>query len=401
MEPGCIRDSYLANSVRKNSKTVFLAWCIISLMLLMTCGCATKRTQGVIISHVYNPNVYPKQGAFSCGKTGLKCEFIDLAWWSESYSGKFPSDSADKFSWGETCFAVKLDGVIPEKLGIPQDNEVVIAIIDSSFAVDSIQASLLWKNPGEVEGDGIDNDNNGYTDDIVGASIREGYPLIEAGGNTESHGTLLLNILAGSRFGFKGLMCGSSAKIILIRVLDDQGFCGVDQVISGIKYAEQCGAEICCFSLTMNIKDDKLKSQMEQSNMLFVVPAGNEGTRLGEVSSYPAMYNLDNVISVAAMRADGYISEVSNYSRDYVDIAAPGADIVTMDGNGRMILCSGTSYAVPFVVAEAVRIRACSSSTSAKEIKKQIVQNAVFSENLTGMVQSAGYISFGAIESYE
>ena len=79
----------------------------------------------------------------------------------------------------------------------------------------------------------------------------------------------------------------------------------------------------------------------------------------------------ENVVTVAAIRADGYISEISNYSDVYVDIAAPGADIATIDGKGRVLLRSGTSYAVPFVVATAVRIKSCLGDVSPRDIKKR------------------------------
>ena len=128
--------------------------------------------------------------------------------------------------------------------------------------------------------------------------------------------------------------------------------------------------------------------------MLFVVPAGNEAGELGEIEQYPAMFGLDNVITVAALRADGNLSKQSNYSDQYVDIAAPGADIVTMNGHGQLLLRSGTSYAVPFVVALAVVWQSKWSGISAAKTKEYILTNAGCIKALEGLVRCSRVVSF-------
>lgn len=141
------------------------------------------------------------------------------------------------------------------------------------------------------------------------------------------------------------------------------------------------------------MNNDILKKEIEQSHMLFVVPAGNEGMRLGDAICYPAMYDLENVISVAALRADGELANSSNFSDKFVDVAAPGADILTLDGTGCFVLQSGTSFAVPFVVAKAVMERQ-KGTLPAKSLKKAVLEKIVVSESLRYRVRCGGYISF-------
>lgn len=76
--------------------------------------------------------------------------------------------------------------------------------------------------------------------------------------------------------------------------------------------------------------------------MLFVVAAGNDGVELGkDILTYPAMYNVDNMIVVGDERVDGKISCTSNYSELYVDILAPGTDILAINGKDNVEYCSG------------------------------------------------------------
>lgn len=110
--------------------------------------------------------------------------------------------------------------------------------------------------------------------------------------------------------------------------IDETG--DIDDIIKSIKYAEENGSSICCLGFSSNKYNEELKKVMSNSNMLFVVAAGNESEDLDKVcNTYPACYHLDNVITVGDIRCDGNISLTSNYGENTVDLFAPGTDIVS------------------------------------------------------------------------
>lgn len=320
--------------------------------------------------------------------------FQGLAWWSDFYDGSFPKECADYYSWGTDVFCDKVVHLIPVIEQSSEGQEIVVAVVDSGFNISKVDKERLWVNPFEDADDGLDNDSNGYVDDQFGITLQSESEFASDTGFVDSHGTGVLNILIGEHKDYRGILCDSNVKVMLIRILDIDERCSIDRLVEAIEYAEINGAAICNLSLTTGVYSEKLKDVMEQSEMLFVVPAGNEASELGEKGQYPAMFGLNNVITVAALRADGCLSKQSNYSGQYVDIAAPGADIVTMNGRGQLILRSGTSYAVPFVVASAVVWRMTCPEMSAEKTKEHIVANARSREPLEGVVRCGGIVSF-------
>lgn len=319
--------------------------------------------------------------------------FSELAWWSEAYKGGFPKDKVDQASWWrKQSFTEVISGVAPvcKKGG---DNEVVVALLDTGFSIECVSKEyLLSINSEELV---KKNKEAGYriSDDFIGISVRKDYSSCVDRSFLNLHGTLILNLLVGEKEDYKGLLCGQKVKVLLVRVLDDEGKGTTDHLIEAIKCAEQNGADICSASLTFHYNDKELLAAMKESKMLFVVPAGNEGWELGEAVSYPTMFSLENTISVAALRIDGNLSDKSNYSSAYVDIAAPGSDIVVLNGEGEMLLMSGTSLAVPFVVWAAVMIKGSNKDASAKEMKELIIRNATKTEKLQPYVRSGGYVT--------
>ena len=188
---------------------------------------------------------------------------------------------------------------------------------------------------------------------------------------------------------------------MLIQVMEDE-VGKIDLLIEGIQYAEDNGADICNLSLETYQRSEKLKSIIENSEMLFIVAAGNDGEDLNDnFPSYPTAYGLKNVLSVAAVDKEKELLPESNYGNNFVDIAAYGKDVGVAFSNGKKEKVSGTSIAVPQVTAVSAVIYTYSTNRlSATELKKHILLSVQKHKALKNKVRTNGYLNIReAIES--
>ena len=172
-----------------------------------------------------------------------------------------------------------------------------------------------------------------------------------------------------------------------------------------IKYAEANGATICNMSLGTETNDKILYRTMKNSKMLFVVAAGNggedgRGTDIDKHPSYPASYDLDNIITVANVKADGTLSTSSDYGAVSVDIAAPGTDIISTSSNGKYAYMTGTSMAAPFVTAAAAMVYSSNVSLTTADTKNIILSTVKSDSALTGKVLTGGILDCGSAVAY-
>ena len=227
---------------------------------------------------------------------------------------------------------------------------VVVAVLDTGIdATHPDLAGELWANPREIPGDGIDDDGDGYVDDV------NGWNFVARNGKTtddNGHGTHVAGIIgadANNGVGTAGV--DWHVSLMAVKVLGSHATGAPSTVAKGIRYAIARGARIINLSLATPIYDPALRSALtaaQDAGVLVVAAAGNWGESLSSVPEYPASYQAPNVISVAATNQDGALDETSNYGAD-VDIAAPGTDIVSTARGGGYELRTGTSMATAFV----------------------------------------------------
>lgn len=221
--------------------------------------------------------------------------------------------------------------------------EVVVAVIDTGIAMDHPEINArLWVNIGEVDCattcDGIDNDGNGYVDDLLGWDFvdLDNLPLDEQG-----HGTLVASTIGASREnGEGGVGVSPTARLMAIRVLNDFGT-GVptSRMLNAYAYAAQNGAKVINASLggsSYSSAESNFFDWLNEQGVLLVAAAGNGGVDgIGDNNDaapfYPASYPQGNIISVAAVDRTGALSSFSNYGALSVDVAAPGTSIYGAD----------------------------------------------------------------------
>jgi subtilisin family serine protease len=227
---------------------------------------------------------------------------------------------------------------------------VTVAIVDSGADLGHPDlVPNLWTNPGEIPGNGVDDDGNGYVDDVHGFDFVDGDGTPQ---DANGHGTHVAGIVGargGNGIGTAGVAW--NVKLMIVRVLDANAQGTTTSVAQGIRYAVDNGARIVNLSLAGPTSTPDLESAVQYAQargVLVVVAAGNDGHDLASAPTYPAAYGESNVIGVAATTRDGGLSSVSDYGPG-ADVAAPGEEILSTALGGGYEWRTGTSMAAPQV----------------------------------------------------
>lgn len=285
-----------------------------------------------------------------------------------SQDGEFtaPGDDGFRAAW-EVAGAPALGGSPP-----------IIAIVDSG--VDLTHPDLvqnLWTNPGEIADNQLDDDHNGYIDDIHGVDI------ISPGTPPDDdyyHGTAVAGVAAARGDDGQGVTgVARVARIMAVRVLDEDGTGDTGQLAQGILYAVANAAQVLNVSITSDARtravDDAI-AVAERAGVVIVAAAGNEGRDLAESPVYPASSGSTAVISVAATETRGVIATWSNFGRTGVDVAAPGSDLLTTLPGGSYAAFSGTSAAAPVVTGTIALMRAAEPLAGVDQLRGNLLDTA-------------------------
>ena len=266
----------------------------------------------------------------------------------------------------------------------------VVAVIDTG--VDYTHPDLaanMWRNPAEVPGDGIDNDGNGIIDDYYGANFvgatNTGNPMDDNDHGTHVAGTI--GAVGNNALGVVGV--NWNVKIMALKFLDANGSGSTSDAIEALNYAVAHGVKVSNNSWGGGGYSAALFtaiSNAQAAGHVFVAAAGNSNVNIDTSPSYPASYNLANVVAVAATTSTDARASYSNYGTTTVDIAAPGSGIISTTRNNTYSNFSGTSMATPHVTGAIALYWDANPTKTATEVIAQLKNSADVVPGLTGAV---------------
>ena len=313
---------------------------------------------------------------------------------------------------GSTAGSIQVQAVPGIDIGLAEawelydggSRDVVVALVDTGIDYTHEDlAGRIWTNVDEIPGNGIDDDGNGYVDDVYGwnfySDTNDVYVGTEDAHGTHGAGTIAANADNGT--GIAGIVQSDRIKVMAVKALGGSDGSGTTaSIIQAIQYAEANGAQICNLSLGSSQNDPALYRTMASSDMLFVVAAGNDGTDLETSPSYPASYDLDNVISVANIRYDGELDPTSSYGAASVDLAAPGSYILSTTPGGTYSYMTGTSMAAPMVSAAAAMVYSAFPNATLADVKDILLASVQKLDSLSDRTATGGMLDLGAAMAY-
>ena len=277
------------------------------------------------------------------------------------------------------------DGVVlnlPRAWELSQGAGVVVAVVDSGARLEHPDlAPNIWVNFDEVPGNGVDDDANGYIDDVHGVDLTTSARSRQDLSDGNGHGTHVAGIIAGAANGRGVVGVAFRSRLMIVKVLDARGAGTTGGVAEGIRYAAANGARIINLSLGGPTRDPRMVEAVkaaEDANVLLVCSAGNLGNNVDDVPSYPVSLAARNLVGVAATEPQNgrNLGSFSNFGRNTIGLAAPGVDVLSSANDGGYELKSGTSMAAPHAAGVAALMAAMRPDMSASELRAQLLQNA-------------------------
>ena len=339
-----------------------------------------------------------------------------------SQTSRVPNDEFFTFQWGHDNTGQFVGGSGAGVIDADADStnawditigsqSVIIAVIDTGVDIDHPDlAANIWSNPGEIPGNGIDDDSNGFVDDVNGWDFGE---LDNNPRDEDGHGTHVAGIIGAvgnNGIGVAGVSWNVS--ILPIKAVDESGSFPFSATLGAYDYIvtlKEAGHNIVAsnnsygayapalFEEFLQDQKDAIQRTID-AGIVFVAAAGNDGADIDAIdeqdrTAFPAGYDLPGIISVAATDNDDGLAGFSNYGAREVDIGAPGVDILSTVPGAGYALFNGTSMASPFVAGAIAIIASARPGASPVEIRAALMNSADPIPSLQNKVQSGGRLN--------
>lgn len=299
-------------------------------------------------------------------------------------------------------------------LGYTGSRNVVIAVLDEGMQITHPDlAANIWVNPGEVAGDGIDNDGNGYADDVNGWDFYHRDSTVYDVGE-DAHGTHVAGTIGATGNNGVGVagVC-SNVTIIPAKFLGPQGGY-ISDAITAMNYLVDLKARYNMKLVAVNNSwgGGGYSSAMQgainraaKADILFVAAAGNSTSNNDATANYPSNYSslvaspdesaasYESVIAVASITSTGALSSFSSYGSTTVDLGAPGSGIISSVPTNSYANYSGTSMATPHVTGAIALYASYNTTANAAGLRAEILGNTKATSSLAGTTVTGGRLS--------
>ena len=280
----------------------------------------------------------------------------------------------------------------------------IVAVIDTG--VDYLHEDLadnIWVNVGEIPGDGIDNDANGYVDDIHGYDFfnDDADPMDDHNHGTHVAGTI--GAVGNNSIGVVGV--NWDVQIMALKFLDADGSGSISDAIEAINYAVANGATISNnswgfgdgFSQALY---DAIDAAGAQDHIVMAAAGNGNFIGFGQDNDatpfYPSSFDLDNIVAVAALDHSDSRAVFSNFGATSVDVGAPGVDILSTFRNDTYGSISGTSMATPHAAGVVALIRDVNPVWNYTQVIGQLLATADPVIDLQGITTTGGRVNAGS-----
>ncbi|MDD5433546.1 MAG: S8 family serine peptidase [Candidatus Pacebacteria bacterium] len=305
-----------------------------------------------------------------------------------------PNDSSYSSLWGMTKI------LAPTAWDVSTgSDDVVVAVIDSGINYQhSDLVNNMWVNPGEIAGNGIDDDKNGYIDDIYGYDFvnNDALPMDDNSHGTHVAGTI--GAVGNNGVGVAGV--NWRVKIMALKFLDSTAYGYTSNAIRAMQYMinmKQKGIPVIVSNnswggMSYSTSLENAIRAVNDAGILFVASAGNSSANNDITAHYPSGFDVPNIIAVASTDSADNKSSFSNYGSVTVDLGAPGSSIYSTMPSGYGTK-SGTSMAAPHVTGVVALIKSQFPTLNHLEIKNRILQSVDVLTSLAGKVLSNGRLN--------
>jgi len=276
---------------------------------------------------------------------------------------------------------------------------IVVGVIDTGIRYTHEDlAGNMWSNVNEIAGNSIDDDNNGVVDDVYGARFING---VVSGDPWDDHfhGSHVAGTIMGSGDNGKGVVgVAWSGKLMAVKFLNAGGSGYISDAVLAVDYARQMGAKVLNNSwggggFSQALFDAIIATR--DANMIFVAAAGNNTSDNDTYPFYPANYNSENLVTVAATDRNDQLAGFSNWGANTVELGAPGVDVWscnnTSDSSYRY--ASGTSMATPHTAGVIALLWAQYPTASYSNIITRLLRGVDYIESLGGTTITGGRLN--------
>ncbi len=277
--------------------------------------------------------------------------------------------------------------------------QIKIAVVDTGidYKHKDLKANI-WTNDLEKNGKkGIDDDGNGYVDDVHGYDFFHDDPDPM---DDNKHGTHVAGIIGASHneIGVAGVM--KDVSLVAVKFMDKKGRGDLDKALRGIQYAIKLNVDVMNNSWGALKKSEILEEAIEEANqkgIVFVAASGNNYANNDTHPRYPASYTNANVITVAAISPENRMTGFSCYGEKTVHIAAPGRNIMSTVPKNKYKVLSGTSMSAPYVTgAVGLYMSLRGRSEKPETIKNLMMKTATPVDHLQGRIYSGGRLDINS-----
>ncbi|MFC1888452.1 S8 family peptidase [Thermodesulfobacteriota bacterium] len=285
------------------------------------------------------------------------------------------------------------------------DAAIVVADTDTGADLDHEDlAGNLWNNPGEIAGNGVDDDGNGFVDDVYGWDFagNDNNPDDQTSFLNPGHGTHTAGIIGAVGDNGTGIAgVNWNVSIMVVRMINQNGTGDVFKAAQGINYAVDNGARVINASWGGFQDSSTMQNAINNAlseGVLLAIAAGN-GNMFGigqdndSSPVLPASYPHDNIISIAATDSNDSKTGFSNFGRASVDLAAPGKGVLSTTPNNNYADMDGTSMSAPMVAGAAGLVLAHDPSLTVFELRERLLGSVDRISAMSGRCTSQGRLN--------